>query len=339
MSNISNPLVEQVDSFDEYSDVTKFLHPSEVSQEAPPSNGDATSSFVCEFQGQQPYAKHFPHAMQQLYACYSFFQQSRHDQEQAKADASLILLASSSVQSKIFGSNAFLKGYVKLLRTEMGVEVLANIPADRRIIRKVYARVPGGYALSYVPELQKLLHHTEEVGSPDQRKTCPLSPHIGVLNRRRAVGRSIENHEKFVASMRSELEGFSPGGSVELKYFEEGSFDDQVTWLSSVDILISPHGAQLTGLPFLAYRPCRQVFEIFPQDYFVPAFFGSLARRSELGYRNMYLADSTPPLFNETTSSSRAHARAANICLPLEAALTTVTHMLTDWKKCCDALS
>merc|ERR1719356_1480584 len=67
-----------------------------------------------------------------------------------------------------------------------------------------------------------------------------------------------------------------PNASVE----EQSCFDDsspeyQAEWVNKQDIIVSPHGAQLTNLIWA--RRCTGVMELFPQNYYIPGFFGALA--------------------------------------------------------------
>jgi Glycosyltransferase 61 len=66
---------------------------------------------------------------------------------------------------------------------------------------------------------------------------------------------------------------------------ETTSFDEQVHFFRTTDILVSPHGGQLTGLPFMPV--CGAVIEIFAK-YYLPHFFGSLATSAQL--RHGYIA-------------------------------------------------
>jgi hypothetical protein len=50
----------------------------------------------------------------------------------------------------------------------------------------------------------------------------------------------------------------------------EGSLQDQAIEFHKADIILSPHGAQLTNLAFI--KPCTVVFEFFPIQYYL-AFF------------------------------------------------------------------
>jgi Glycosyltransferase 61 len=62
---------------------------------------------------------------------------------------------------------------------------------------------------------------------------------------------------------------------VSVAHFETATFLEQVEFFANTDIVLSPHGAQLTGLAFLPR--CGHILEIFPPYYLYDNFFGSLA--------------------------------------------------------------
>jgi hypothetical protein len=76
-------------------------------------------------------------------------------------------------------------------------------------------------------------------------------PRIGVLDRLET--RHLLNHRDIVKGMQSLV-------STPVRYtlFETATFSDQIDFFSSVDILVSPHGAQLSGAAFLQRVQVRQ---------------------------------------------------------------------------------
>ena len=86
-----------------------------------------------------------------------------------------------------------------------------------------------------------------------------------------------------------ELAQAFPMSSITIKEFESVSFMvDQVDFYSSINILISPHGAQLTGLPFMPNCGAL-VVELMPKGYLLPNWFGGLAIGSGIGYGFVYM--------------------------------------------------
>jgi hypothetical protein len=158
------------------------------------------------------------------------------------------------------------------------------------------------------------------------------SPRIGILNRSKT--RRLET----VNVLAYELGQVFPRSSVTIKEFESASFADQVDFYSSLDILISPHGAQLTGLPFMP--DCGGLIELFPKGYSIPNYFGSLAIGSGLGYGYVYMSGG-----NETeetkvavsTQAGRVKARSKNLCPPSKNIVDAVRLLVEDWYQCCNS--
>lgn len=92
---------------------------------------------------------------------------------------------------------------------------------------------------------------------------------IGVLDRGVGVGGSLVDADALAARLELDYD------DVDLAYFENLSFEDQANWINSHDVVISPHGAQLTNLIFL--QPCAAILELYPPFYYVPGYFLTLA--------------------------------------------------------------
>jgi len=156
---------------------------------------------------------------------------------------------------------------------------------------------------------------------------CSRPPRISILNRRKT--RTIKNGDKLARDL-SEMtyvygngNGDSDGdtireekkrGAVKVVFFEGKTFDEQVHFFRNTDILISGHGAQLTGLVFMADNgknntttasapsTCKQVLEFFPKNYALPYYFGSLAVQSGMRHSFVYFDDGIKAV-NATTSN------------------------------------
>ena len=126
------------------------------------------------------------------------------------------------------------------------------------------------------------------------------------------------------------------------KTFEGVSHEGQIDFYSSVDILVSPHGAQLSGLPFMP--ECGAILELLPMSYYIPYFFGTLAFSANLTSSHLYLSDGDPmEEVNQTfmnDSSIAAHAfrkrvRAKSLCPPVSSIVTSVRALIEKWESCC----
>lgn len=78
--------------------------------------------------------------------------------------------------------------------------------------------------------------------------------------------------------------------------FDDLSFFDQIKFFNDHDIIISPHGAQLTSIPYMP--DFSYVIEINTQEYFRPSYYGSLAQSSGKNYisycHNLKLSEINP---------------------------------------------
>ena len=70
--------------------------------------------------------------------------------------------------------------------------------------------------------------------------------------------------------MLKTLQDTFPRHQVVLRYFENSTFQEQVDFYSQLDVAVSPHGAQLTGIMFMT--PCSAVLELFPDKYYMPLY-------------------------------------------------------------------
>eukprot|EP00536_Pseudo-nitzschia_multiseries_P014616 jgi/Psemu1/311176/fgenesh1_kg.738_\ len=172
--------------------------------------------------------------------------------------------------------------------------------------------------------------------------TLCSSPRIGFLNRKPSSRRHIENSDQLVQEISSALSTL-----VSLRCFEEETFEEQVRFFHSVDLLISPHGAQLTGLPFLANKPCTHLIELFPHKYLMPDFYGSLARDSGVEYSYIYVSNSSVEELTKNEAASeiegrlvspnlfeRIGARSQNFCLDPKLIVDAARHSIRKWCEC-----
>ena len=88
---------------------------------------------------------------------------------------------------------------------------------------------------------------------------------IQVLLLNRARSRHIVHGKEIVNGLQNSVLGHL----INVTYVPDmkGSLFDQALIMHTADIIISPHGAQLTNLPFI--KPCTVTAEIFPKGYFL----------------------------------------------------------------------
>ena len=78
--------------------------------------------------------------------------------------------------------------------------------------------------------------------------------------------RSILNASAILKTLQDTF----PWHQVVLHYFENSIFQEQVNFYSQLDVAVSSHGAQLTGIMFMP--PCSAVLELFPDKYYMPLY-------------------------------------------------------------------
>ena len=106
-------------------------------------------------------------------------------------------------------------------------------------------------------------------------------------------------------------------------------------------IIITSHGAQLTGAMFMPQ--CGSFLEVFPKDYFT-LFFATLAAAADLSYSRYTALDYDPNMNQKQMQGGspfqrRVLARSQNLCLPPDELNSAILNMVKDWKQCvADAL-
>ena len=68
---------------------------------------------------------------------------------------------------------------------------------------------------------------------------------IGLINRKKESGRCIINENDILNAIKSNF-----NIDLDIEYFEGKSFNEQINFYKNHNIIISPHGAQLVGIPF-----------------------------------------------------------------------------------------
>lgn len=335
----SQPL-QKVESFPYYQNSSNFWKPV----------SEAEKLVVCELPLGPSTTSHLPHVMQRLYACFSYWQ------DYPTRQPILLISEPFEVAHAKLNQTRFLGGFLHAMRIHRGVRWMSRDELDAWVNdtmkesggqgTKSYTvqtfDISGGYILSHVRDLIDVvradLHNVPAAGYNQQSNTTmclsqEFKPRIGILNRRSNFGRSITNVNELI-------EGISDIPNISLsvapvEYFEGQDFQHQVEFFHDIDILISPHGAQLTGLPFMASKPCSQLLELFPQRYSIPNFFGSLAVNAQVGYSYLYLSGNNPEAEQAQDLGDRIAARAVNLCPMPSVIKSSIESLVQDWRECC----
>jgi Glycosyltransferase 61 len=154
-------------------------------------------------------------------------------------------------------------------------------------------------------------------------------PRIGILNRQKKYKRTILNVHEVAGALQS---AFNRSALIPIKTLEDASFAEQLEFFASHDIVIAPHGAALTAVPFMPR--CGAFLEIFPKHFFMPHYFGSLAESSDLKQYYMYES-----LGNGTAESGGTYhmlqGKRKNLCLDAGHVVSAVRKMVANWQMCC----
>lgn len=265
--------------------------------------GDATQA-VCALKVTK-HSNHFPHAMQQFYQCWSYFNLP----ENAHKDRILAI----PIYAKGFPGerlnirerwnklthpnwNGFLNGFTAALSEATNVTVVRighhhrrdAVLSQRAVWRSdgahtFYMRSPDDARALTAAIVQRYeLQATMRCQQNSSSSSSSLLPRVAIVNR--GQSRSLLNVDSLVVALRSNL-GLE---DIRTTDFERATFLEQVEFLANTDILLSPHGAQLTGIPFLP--ACGRVLEIFPARYFYHTYFGSLADAAGVASYPLYLS-------------------------------------------------
>jgi hypothetical protein len=281
---------------------------------------DVETRAACKFVPDD-HTPHFPHAMQQLYRCFSWWRAN------PTKEPYLIM------NSKHALSSAFMKGMIERFRDTFGLRVV-HMRSDLKVVRPIISYAwdeQNSFAMRSSHDANALRHGIlKQHGVDSNHQSCFDKPRVRIVNRLK--NRSIQNIKGLVRA----IEGLGAKiDGVRVNTFEEKPFREQVAFLSEADILISPHGAALTGIPLMP--DCSGVLELFPAGYLVPAFFGSLAAVSGVSHNYMYLGHNHKKELQVgmKTFETREYARKANVCPDEDQIVDAIKRMINERDACC----
>ena len=309
---------------------------------------------VCMFHNRSIFYFHFPHTMAQIYRCWSWWRIRR---SHVPDETPVLVFPTSAMPN-----NAFLEGFIASLQATIGLKLWTPLDfqqtQEQRVLSHVVRpRVPDTwynpintfgmkdrtrpyFALHQVDDARQL-RDTILFGRPDEAAletelcggggTTPKKPRLAILNRRRS--RSWLNAE----AVASRLQPYAANGEVPVVFFENKTFVEQISFFRNVDVLVSPHGAQLTGLPFLS--DCGAVLEIFPKGYYFPYYFGSLALASSL--QHGYVSITSGGSWRDEAAQgmkiwrNRKWFREQSVCPNVDVIVDSVVKLISQWEACC----
>ena len=341
---------------------------------------------------------HFPHTMQQLYRCWSWWQVNHPHKVP-------VLEFSNEIHHKsdIAHSNQFNYGFFKMLKKYANVTIRRQQPQQQQVEdwnieemklnrtqrnlfvspKKSFEQNDYPYQSNSPSHLHALrdifINHLNQPLDEQRslnRGSSPTAinaaatttntitltrlrrekrrPTITILNRNKT--RQILNDQDIVAELSQRvyehyhsplhknptLTTINESNNIQIEYFDETkSFEEQIQILYSTDILISPHGAALTGIPFLPN--CASVVEIFPLGMHLDTFFGTLSAISNVEHSYVYLTRDAHSnqqrqmevQYGMSTGESRQACRGANLCLPVQEMADVIMTIVKRWERRC----
>lgn len=163
-------------------------------------------------------------------------------------------------------------------------------------------------------------------------------PRILILNRSPHTGRTLANSNTVLEQIQRQFSGIS----IREIYFENNiTYLQQVQYFMESDIIISPHGAQLTGMIFqpTESKRCSQLLEFLPKDYLVADFFGSLAKAAGIRHTFFYMDHEserqTIPKDHQFHYFQSVNYRGRMNCVNVTKVVDAVKTMVNDWQQCC----
>ena len=330
------------------------------SQQQQPSDNINVSVAVCKFRQIGPWSE-FPHTMQQLYRCFSFFQlysnSANHTYERVLLISTIPNSYSQSfinLINKIWNITIITKNndstrnlYTYYLKNEHNPNFNTVIVSQPDTTKASNNRFPSYQVLSYlhmkilrdgiIYGLGAVAATTTTTSSSSSSSslpppaaatttrrlypTCNDLPRIGILNREYATttvgtagsvreaqhhhqqpqqqrplflnqsegSRHILNHLQIKNEIENQFNSsyVSNNGTVIYQSsFNNLTMEQQVLWMSNIDILISPHGAQLISVPYMP--DCGSILEIFPTGFYLPSWYGQLASSANLHHATLY---------------------------------------------------
>lgn len=215
-----------------------------------------STAAVCKFRPVGNY-KHFPHMMQAFTRCFSFFQtypsykpfivKEAHQRYRESFNAGMM-----DIFKDIFN------GTVGRSFVQESKHALIVRPAYDAGMKE---HPQQGIAMQKMEHAELLRQKTSEFYNIGVEGCRPgkENPVINILNRSPDSDRTLLNVEQ-AKEYLSQLTTHP----VDVAYFEDKEFLEQVTFMMNTDILVSPHGAQLSSILFMP--TCGGVFEVRRSD-------------------------------------------------------------------------
>ena len=155
---------------------------------------------------------------------------------------------------------------------------------------------------------------------------------IGIINRtrlnhkghaRNKGNRRLLNSGEVTKTIRTRT-----GTTVDEIHFDDKSFNQQINFCNSHDIIISPHGAQICSIPFMPDYGI--VIEICNEEYYLPTYFKQLALQSGKGHLLYCRTHDPVQLKKSVKDRNRSERRAIDITVDVDRLVGAVLNALRD---------
>jgi Glycosyltransferase 61 len=259
---------------------------------------------------------HFPHFLQQAYPCWALWQRFRggnqknymilpEERDSKYIRSFLDAIKHSGLQVSILQGDERLPLDSEWCSSNDAISILAE-----RTFKDSRWDGPVRWFMNYTEDVEQL--QMAVLGSDFRAGPSSLIPHINIL----ILDRKKASRDWAFASDATKLLGLELGKLVKvthLKSFNGMSLHAQARAMHSADIIVSPHGAQLSNLAYI--RPCTVVVELFPRGYYLQFFQSLVISAGGLSYEGYPTGgdryeDTLPALVNATV---RGRARSASI--------------------------
>lgn len=282
---------------------------------------------ICNFKKTQV-SFHFPHAMQQIYSCWSLWEANRELRPYIVGPPGHRGFANRS-------RPAFIEGMLNAMEGAFNITVVTTDELSPSELRHAVNPTPPTKPYHILRDdawkwTNGILKHQKIA-----RDYCTRSLRIGILNRNGT--RAILNANHILSQA---LLLFGEVAQIDHMTFENKPFREQLAWFASHDIVLTGHGAQEVSIPFMP--KCGVLLELFPVGYYVPRFFGSLSDSNHLRHYTIYEKYSSDPI-GETKNMSKSlrqrnEARQQKFCPSTRTILSFLLTAARDVVSCCNNL-
>jgi Glycosyltransferase 61 len=230
-----------------------------------------------------PHFRHFPHALQSLAPCWSFFCRVRKERG-TEVPCGIYIHYPPRVPWKDMSS------WTRQLVEYMGCQVVVqgsqeNTPIGSVIVEgDVQYRVPNQHVpncrlfekTEHVHQLQARVLGNEVVTNPEMKQG---GIRIGLLQRIRDNPKRPSRIFLNLDTIRSRLQAAFPDATLVETDMRQFSLREQALWWHQNDVVLAAHGAAIANCIFLRSHngSTATVIEVFP-DGFHPTMFGALMR-------------------------------------------------------------